>query len=698
MIFVRFRHILCSILCSVTLLLLTVRSFGQRDAEFTKQNIIEQRIEVIASSLDETTEVDYTNLFEDLSYYFENPINLNSAKAEDLRELYLLNELQINALQLHTRNYGPLKSIYELQAVRYFDLNTIRLIQPFVTVAPPGMLAEFTWKNMFKEGTSDLFLRYKRTLQEQKGFLPNAETGDPAKYVGSPDYMYSRYRFSYRKNLIAGFTLEKDAGESLKNGPDFSSAHIFIRNNNILKALAIGDFQAQFGQGLTFWNGLGFGKSPFVMNVKKNANGLRPYTSVNESLFLRGVGTTLAWKGFELTALYSRKKMDGNIAEQEDSTFVDDGVIVSSLLNAGYHRTESELENKGTVTEEVKTGNLKYSTRTFSASVTASEIQYSADVQPNAQLYQLYRFRGTRNSNIGIDYQKVFRNFNFFGEFSRSANGGFAALNGLVAALHPRISVSAVHRHFEKNYQVQYFNVFAESTTPQNEQGMYIGVEANVAPGWTLSAYGDQIKNPWLRYQYSSPGRSSDHLVQLNYKPDRKQDFYFRYQVRNRGEDLGAEAGRIDHPVAERIQNFRLNAIYQPHANVQMRSRLEWKIYEKEKSPARTGFIAYHDVIWKRTGSKISLNTRYALFNTPTFDAAIWAYESDVLYAFSIPAYNGKGNRMYAMLKWDIRRGMDLWVRYGQWLYFDRQSISSGNNEITGNRRGDVTVQLRWQW
>lgn len=692
------NHIIAICLITAGLVIPTERSFGQKESDFNKQNIIEQRIEIIAASVDETVEIDYTNLFEDLSFYFEQPINLNSANSEDLRELYLLNELQINALQNHIARFGNLKSIYELQSIKFFDLNTIRLIQPFVTVAPQGMLSDFTWRNMFKEGTGDLFLRYRRTLQEQAGFIPDPAEGEPANYVGSPDYMFTRFRFQYRKNLIAGFTLEKDAGESLQNGPDFASGHVFIRNNNAIKALALGDFQAQFGQGLTFWNGLGFGKSPFVMNVKKNANGLRPYTSVNESLFLRGAGTTLAWRKWELTALYSRKNIDGNVQEQSDSTIVDDGVVVSSLLIAGLHRTESELANKGTVQEDVAVGNLKYATRTFSASMTAAHIEYSAEVIPRAQLYQIYRFSGRENTNIGIDYQKVYRNFNVFGEFSRSANGGMAALNGFIAALHPRISVSGVHRWFEKDYQVQYFNVFAENFTPQNERGMYLGVEANLAKGWTLAAYSDQIRYEWLRYQLSTPTTASDHLVQLNYKPDKKQDFYFRYQVRNRGEDLGAEDARIDYPVAERIQNFRLNAIYQPHPNVQMRSRLEWKIYEKALSPTVTGFLIYQDVIWKKTGSKISFNTRYAIFNTPTFDAAIWAYESDVLYAFTIPSHNGRGQRMYALMKWDIRRGLDMWVRYAQWIYFDRQTISSGNNEISGNRRGDVTVQVRWQF
>ncbi|MEZ4798540.1 MAG: helix-hairpin-helix domain-containing protein [Flavobacteriales bacterium] len=261
---------------------------AQTDLELTKQNIIEQRLEIIASSVDESVEVDYTNLFESLSYFFEHPINLNRANPDDLRELYLLTDLQINALQNHISKFGSLKSIYELQSIRGFDLVTIRNIQPFVTVVAGGMMDGLTWKNLFKEGRSDIFLRYRRTVQQQAGFIPDTENNEPAAYVGTPNYMYTRYRFTYRRNLSVGFTLENDAGESLKNGPDFYSAHLFIRNEKRVKVIALGDYQAQFGQGLTFWNGLGFGKSPFVMNVKKNAQGLRPYTSVNESLYLRG--------------------------------------------------------------------------------------------------------------------------------------------------------------------------------------------------------------------------------------------------------------------------------------------------------------------------------------------------------------------------------------------------------------------------
>jgi hypothetical protein len=36
-----------------------------------------------------------------------------------------------------------------------------------------------------------------------------------------------------------------------------------------------------------------------------------------------------------------------------------------------------------------------------------------------------------------------------------------------------------------------------------------------------------------------------------------------------------------------------------------------------------------------------------------------------------------------------------LWVRYGSFIYSNRNSLSSGSEEISGNRKQDITVQLR---
>jgi hypothetical protein len=681
-------------------LILLADVLAAQNDELQKQTIIEQRLEIIAGALEEGADFDYTDLLNDLTYYYDNPLNLNDASASDLESLYILTEVQISNLQRHIARYGLLQSLFELQAVKGFDLETIRMVQPFVTVRKPGALKGTTFSGILREGTNDLFLRYRRTVEEAQGYKPDPDKNNQPAFLGSPDYLYTRYRFMYRKNLIAGFTLEKDAGESLEKGPDFASGHVFYRDQGTVRALVVGDYQAQFGQGLVMWNGLGFGKSPFVLNVKKNAQGLRPLTSVNESLFMRGLASTIGWKALEFTAMYSRKKLSANTTQAQDSLLSDDGLVISSISTSGLHRTAAELSDKGTLGEEVIAGNLKFRKGVFSCGVTGSQIRYDRPVQGSSDFYREFRFSGSRLTNVGVDYQGVFRNTNFFGEIARSDNGGLAAVNGFIAALHPRVSISAVHRWIGKDYQVVYANAFVEGNvlSPSNEQGVFFGTQATLGKGWTLSAYSDHVRFPWLRSTSDAPGTLSDHFLQLNYKPDKKHEFIIRYRIRSTQENGAPDDSRTDYAIDRRTENIRLHAVYKAHENVQLRTRAEWNIFTIEGKPRQTGFLIYQDIAWKKMGTPISFNFRYALFDTDSWDTRIYAYESDVLYAFSIPPYNGKGSRAYIVAKCDLARGVDLWLRWGQWFYSDRTVISSGTSQIEGNKRNDLTAQLRWQF
>ena len=105
-------------------------------------------------------------------------------------------------------------------------------------------------------------MRYQQVLEEKKGFSPTTDSALAAspnsRYKGDPTKLYTRYRYKYGNHISLGFTAEKDAGEEFftgtqPNGFDFYSAHFFLRNQGFVKQLAIGDFQAQFGKGLTYW-------------------------------------------------------------------------------------------------------------------------------------------------------------------------------------------------------------------------------------------------------------------------------------------------------------------------------------------------------------------------------------------------------------------------------------------------------------
>ena len=248
----------------------------------TKSEVIQQRIELISEQL-ETEELDLTNLLGQLNYFYDNPINLNNTTFEELEVLQLLTDVQINDVLLHIKQYGKFISKYELQTLRYWDLQTIDMVLPFIRVDDKLDQLHVNLKEALKYGNFELFLRYQRTPQHKSGY---DEVNDSIReknsnyYYGNEDRYYSRFRFSYRTNLSIGVTAEKDPGEQFfkgtQKGFDFYSAHAFYQGGKYLKAVALGDYQVQIGQAVNFWSGYAFGKTADVSNIKKNAQPLRP--------------------------------------------------------------------------------------------------------------------------------------------------------------------------------------------------------------------------------------------------------------------------------------------------------------------------------------------------------------------------------------------------------------------------------------
>ena len=64
----------------------------------------------------------------------------------------------------------------------------------------------------------------------------------------------------------------------------------FFSIAGIVRALAIGDFTVNLGQGLIQWQSLSFTKSSQALAIKREASCLRPYHSAGEFNFHRGLG------------------------------------------------------------------------------------------------------------------------------------------------------------------------------------------------------------------------------------------------------------------------------------------------------------------------------------------------------------------------------------------------------------------------
>ena len=95
---------------------------------------------------------------------------------------------------------------------------------------------------------------------------------------------------------------------------------------------------------------------------------------------------------------------------------------------------------------------------------------------------------------------------------------------------------------------------------------------------------------------------------------------------------------------------------------------------------------------------KYSANVRLQYFETDGYDSRLYAYENDVLYAVSLPAYSGKGFRTYAIARYGINRNLDLWVRYARTQLSNVNTIGSGTDQINAPHRSEVKAQIRYQF
>ena len=66
---------------------------------------------------------DFNTVFENLSYYYNHPLDINSATEQELRDLIIISESQINAFIDHRNKFGKFLSIYELQTIDSWNIN-----------------------------------------------------------------------------------------------------------------------------------------------------------------------------------------------------------------------------------------------------------------------------------------------------------------------------------------------------------------------------------------------------------------------------------------------------------------------------------------------------------------------------------------------------------------------------------------------
>ncbi len=678
---------------------------------FSQDPIIKTAIENLNEQADQ--EFDYTDLLDDFMILKEHPVNINSTESQKLIPLFLLDELLYQNLRQYIDSNGLLLSVNELLLIDGFDIQNIKNLSPFIKAEKISKPTYPKVSKIFKYGRHQVFLRYQRTVQNAEGYNNRSDSvwnNNPnSKYLGNADKYYFKYKFNYSDRISAGLVAEKDAGElffenidnptldslignKINKGFDFYAAHLYIQNFGIVKQAVVGDYHLQFGQGLNMWSSLAFGKSSNALNVQKYGQGIKPNSSTDENKFMRGAAVKIGKAHWNITAFYSSKKQDASDfthPEDQESHFL------SSLNGTGYHRTINELLKKNAVQVQIFGGRISYIYPKFKIGISASHTQLDKEVLQKPSPYQYFQFKGKTNDIIGGDYEFRLWQMNVYGEFSYQFQGGWAYIGGINAPLSSRFALALLYRNFQKDYTNLFGAAFGENSQNNNEEGFYLGFNFQIAKKLKLNAYTDIFRFPWLKFRVDAPSYGSEYMAQIDYDYSRQVQMYVKLRYKNKLLNSAQNEEFITHLQMQKKYSLRYHISYQLHPQFSLKNRIEYQIYETDTEGQQAGFLIYQDIIYKSKNYKLNLIGRFALFDVEDYDSRIYAYENDLLYVFSVPAYYNRGIRAYFLASYKISKKFQFWFKIANTWYENRDEISSGLNLIKGSNKTEVRCQLR---
>ena len=667
-------------------LLLSQTVSAQTDAELLIQ--FEQYIENMEQ------DGDYPDLEDRIHYNLYNKPDLNTIGPFDLLSFKVLYPNQIKEIIRHRIEFGAFISLLELQTIDSIPLQVVMVLSQLVTINDMHWQTDNLWQQL-EMAKKELIGVYSTSTPLSKGYTSFTKDS-MAYYPGAPYAFRLRLRTNFKNRILFGISGDKDEGENFFSWPnpqgfDFYSAHLFIRKTNRIKKMAFGDFQADFGQGLTMSGGLGFGKSALVLNVKRTGHGLRPYRSFNENEFLRGTGITLGYKKFEFTGFVSRLKID---AFTDITSFNDREIIIRSFSTDGNHRTTTELNKKNKITKTLIGHNLGYKHKNLTVGITGIFNSFDKPISIDDKVYNRFYFSGKDYVKVGIDGDCYYKNINIFAEAVTGTNQANGYIIGLLMSVGRYIDLALAGRYYSKTFIWYNTTGFSENSNPVNERGMYSGIQIKLTKRVLLSGYIDRFQLPWYSFTTDGRGKGIDFLSELNYKPNKTSQFYIRFRTKQELKNSALE--NYHQLIWTDKTSLRIHSELKISPAWVIKTRAEFSRFKAVDNHTSLGNLIFIDLAYKKQFSPLSFSSRIVWFNTSDYDSRIYTVENDVMNAWSVPGFSGSGSKIYLLVKYKLSGKIGVQCRVSSLNYFDRKSIGSGYDKVDSNCVHQINILLSY--
>lgn len=610
--------------------------------------------------------------------YVDNPLPVNLATREELSQLPFLTDKQIENIQCYIYKHGPIMSWGELLLIPGLERSTIELLASCISYQQP--LKEYkplSLKQIRTYAHRELTSRFDIPLYRRDGFV----TGE---YVGMPFGASIRYSSRLSRRYEAGLTAASTVGEPIfthhnKQGFDYYSPYMILRDMGRLRTLALGSYRASYGYGLVMNSGFGLGKTLCGAVSGREGGGIRKHSSLSSSGRLCGAAASFSLgKRIVADVLTSFRMMDGKIENR----------LITSLKTGGQHRSRKEASWRNSFTNTLIGAHLSYRQKTYKLGITVVHNKFNRLLKSFDTGYRRYYPSGNRFTNAGIHYKFFLpQNITIWGEAAADFNFNPASVVFISYQPLSTVSLLLINRYYDYRYVSLYSRSFSEGGKVQNENGTYINLKINMLPKLLYEGYVDFFRFPYLRFRANKCGTTGwDVSNSLSYQQNYKLNFLFRYRVRRNQFTRG---GQFYEKTRHRI---KLRAAYRERDRMWGNVETGY-VYDVESCGSRKdGWFVGGD--FGRRSRHYWFDLSAAYFDVMPGASRMCMYERGPRYSFSMSQFYHRG--VHAAVNFCIEpvNNFRLHLKYTLTEYMDVKSIGSGADRIGSCRKNDVILQL----
>lgn len=648
--------------------------------------------EFVAACIDEAKAEDNTSQLEaqleQLEEWHEHPLNINRVVREDLLRFPFLTPEQADSILSYRQRYRCFRTLGELMYVRNLGYDDRRRLSLFLYVGDTVRVLTPD-KRRWVGGRHEVVARldvpmYKRA--GNKDYEASDLLENPNRvYLGNGLANTMRYRYSWQSDVAYGLTLQKDAGEpfgTYNTYPyDYASAYAYYRPLSRRWEVWAGDYRVRMGQGLLLGDVWLSSYAVMVEQLPRSQTRVRSHKGTDESHFFRGAAMKWRHGAWELTAFASYRRLD---ARTEDDT-------VRSFPDNGLHRTLSECNNRRAVGALVGGAHVSYTKLRGHVGFGFVYSHFDKTVFPVPRDYNRYYMRGTGTAGFSFDYAWHNRRWSVQGEAAMDGKAHFASVHSVRCEVDQYLSLMARARSLSQRFVSLWGDVSQDNGQVQNEHGLMLGAKFSPLDKVEALAYVDGYFHPGPTYRADEASQGWASGLDVRYTPSEKWALRFRYKLKAEQQNVTGYDGLMEYAGTHCWGLYSTYCL--PSLTAMMGA--DMCLSTRQTRGNSVGWMLSARVRWQPS-EKIRLQAFAAYFHTDDYASRLYGYEPRLRYDAGFPAFAYHGVRGVLTTEWQVCGWLSLGGRYSLWHYFNRNSISSGTQQINAPTQNDLTLQARF--